>query len=52
MVAFLVAGSLLPFAYHFYYPTMIGIAVSLSIAANRQLDTSAAAIQPRLSALG
>jgi O-antigen ligase len=52
MVAFLVAGSLLPFAYHFYYPTMIGIAVSLSIAANRQLDTAAAAIQPRMSALG
>lgn len=53
MAGFLVAGTLLPFAYHFYYPTMIGIAVSLSIAANRQLDQAppAAPIQPNLLAM-
>lgn len=49
MVGFLVAGSLLPFAYHFYYPTMIGIAVSITVAAKRQFEESAAApaIAPR-----
>ncbi len=52
MVGFLVSGSLLPFAYHFYYPTMVGVAGALSIAGSRQLEiTSAAAGKPRLSAL-
>jgi O-antigen ligase len=43
MVGFLVAGSLLPFAYHFYYPTMIGLAGAISIVGARQLEASAPA---------
>jgi O-antigen ligase len=53
MVGFLVAISLLPFAYHFYFPTVIGLAGSISMAAKRQLQAGApaAAIRPRLPAL-
>jgi O-antigen ligase len=45
MVGFLVAGSLLPFAYHFYYPAMIGIAVAIHVAGMRTLESESAAVR-------
>jgi hypothetical protein len=53
MVGFLVAITFLPFAYNFALPSMIGLAGSISLAGNRQLDAGGhgAAIQPRLPAM-
>ncbi len=54
MVGFMVASSFLANAFHFYLPVMIGLAGSISFAANRRLEARAhaAATQTRLPAMG
>jgi O-antigen ligase len=52
MVMFLVASAFIPNAYYFYMPVMVGLAVSIKFAADRQLgvDDAAPNLRPLVSA--
>jgi len=53
MIAFLVAIAFLPFGYNFYFPTMVGLAGTVSLGAMRELDKSASRAEiPRFAPVG